>query len=86
MEKIIRDIDVGEIQTSIDMLKRYVTEGDIGSLIDALENLKQDPSNSSLLDQLIETFEELGVAQGAVLTYAPYINSFVSDDPFGDGS
>lgn len=35
-------------------------------------------------DQLSRTFNELGIMQGAVLTYAPYIGILLADDQFTD--
>lgn len=75
-------IDIKKIEISIKMLTRYVNDIDIEVLISNLESIIQDPQNKSLVAQLSDTFNGLGVTQGAVLTYAPYIGELLTDDPF----
>ena len=77
------EIHAMRIDESIRMLNTYVKESSIKPVITLLEALKQDPSNESLLVQLSETLDTLGVTQGAVLTYAPYVSILLSDDLFG---
>ena len=72
------------IETSISMLKQYVGGDDIAPLLDVLESLSADPRNTALLDQLSDVFDGLGLLQGAVLTYAPYLSTLLSDDLFDD--
>ena len=79
-----RLIDVEHIETSIIMLKRYVGEDDIAPLIDVLESITAAPRDEALLDQLSDVFDGLGLLQGAVLTYAPYLSTLLSDDLFDD--
>lgn len=79
-----RLIDAELIETSIIMLKRYVGEDDIAPLIDVLESISAAPRNEALLDQLSDVFDGLGLLQGAVLTYAPYLSTLLSDDLFSD--
>ena len=71
-----------KIDISIQLLKQYIEDSSIEPLISALEALKQEPNNESLITQLSETLASLGILQGAVLTYAPYISTLVSDDLF----
>jgi hypothetical protein len=66
------------------MLKQYVAEDDIAPLIDVLELIAEDPRNEALLDRLSDVFGGLGLLQGAVLTYAPYLSTVLSDDLFTD--
>jgi hypothetical protein len=79
-----RFIDVESIETAIIMLKRYVGEDDIAPLIDVLESIIAAPRNEALLDQLSDVFDGLGLLQGAVLTYAPYLSTLLSDNLFDD--
>lgn len=81
---IIRDIDAKEIEDTIVLLKKYVKEESIDPLISALEAVKKDPNNESLLVELSETFMALGIVQGAVLTYAPYLSVILSNNLFED--
>lgn len=82
--KIIRDVDANEIEDTIVLLKQYVNDESIDPLIAALEAVKQEPDNETLLVTLSETFMALGIIQGAVLTYAPYLSVILSNDLFED--
>lgn len=82
MTKITGNVDVGKINASIEGLKAFVQDASIDPLISILEALKQDPNNESLLLQLSDTFKALGIIQGAVITYAPYISLLLSYDLF----
>ncbi|MDZ7750828.1 MAG: hypothetical protein U5S82_04045 [Gammaproteobacteria bacterium] len=79
-----KDVNVDRVETSIQMLDQYLGAEDIRPLVAALEALKSEPQNPSRMAQLAEAFNDLGLLQGAVLTYAPYIGILLSDDPFGD--
>lgn len=81
---IIHDIDAKEIEAAIVGLKEYVNDASIEPLIAVLEAVKQEPENESLLIKLSDTFKALGIIQGAVLTYAPYLNFILSNDLFDD--
>lgn len=76
-------VDVAKIESSIEMLRVYVQQDSIEPVISILELMKEDPRNESLLSQLSETFGEIGIEQGAILTYAPYVAILVSEDPYG---
>ena len=79
-----RVINPQQIETSIMMLKQYVRDDDIAPLIDVLESMAVDPRNEALLDQLSDVFGRLGLQQGVVLTYAPYLSTLLSDGLFDD--
>ncbi len=81
---IIHDINAKDIDDSIVALREFVKEDSINPLLSALEAVKQDPENESLLVVLSETFMALGIVQGAVLTYAPYLSVILSNDLFED--
>jgi len=76
------DVDIGKIDASIEALNKFVKDESIEPLISLLEELKIDPDNESLLLQLSDTFKALGIIQGAVLTYAPYISLLLAYDIF----
>lgn len=78
----MKEIEVEKLDCSIKLLRQYVNETSIDPLISVLEALKKDPHNESLVEQFSKEFMKLGIVQGAVLTYAPYIIVLLSDDPF----
>jgi hypothetical protein len=84
MKNIAGNIDVARIEVAIQMLNTYVEESSVKPFISILEAIKQEPDNESLLVQLYDEFQNLGVTQGAVLTYAPSIYDLIAHDPFGD--
>lgn len=77
-------INVADVDIAIDSLNRFMDEKDISLLLTALKALKTEPQNETYQEKVVRVFNELGPLQGAVLTYAPYLNIFVSDDPFAD--
>jgi len=77
-------VKVADIDIALRMLKTHMDAQDIKPLLSALETLKTETQNEAYQVQVIDAFNGLGILQGAVLTYAPYLNIFVSDDPFGD--
>ena len=78
------NLNVANIDDAIKMLTKYADEPNLKPLISILEALKLDIDNESLLDQLIDTWRNLGVFQGTVLTYLPYFYTLIPDDIFGD--
>lgn len=78
------NIDVADIENAIQMLNKYAKEPSIKPLILILEALKEDLDNESLIAQLTDTWRNLGVYQGTVLTYVPYFYMLIPDDIFGD--
>ena len=75
---------MADIDIALRMLKTHMDTQAINPLLSALETLKTETQNEAYQAQVIDAFNDLGNMQGAVLTYAPYLNIFVSDDPFGD--
>ena len=84
MKNATDNIDVADIDNAIQMLNKYTNEPSIKPLISILEALKKDSHNESLLVQLADTWRNLGVFQGTVLTYVPYFYTLIPDDIFGD--
>jgi len=78
------NIDVVEIDNAIQMLNKYTKEASLKPLISILEALKQDPYNESLSAELTDTWRNLGIYQGTVLTYVPNFYTLIPDDIFGD--
>ena len=77
-------IDAADIDNAIQMLNEYAKEASIKPLISVLEALQQDSDNESLLAQLTDTWRNLGIYQGTVLTYVPEFYTWIPDDIFGD--
>ena len=77
-------VKAADIDIALKMLRKYMDAQDIESLLSALETLKTDPQNEEYQNSVVNVCNDLGIMQGAVLTYAPYLNIFVSDDPFAD--
>lgn len=75
-------IDSQSIETCIQSITQYIQEDEIKPLVSALEALQQEPENESYFEQFSEAFNQLGMTQGAVLTYAPYLMVIMADDPF----
>ena len=80
----LQSIKIEDIDIALEMLKKYLDAQDINPLVCSLETLKTEPQNETYQEQVMSAFNDLGILQGAALTYAPYLNIFVSDDPFGD--
>lgn len=71
-------IKVERVEGDITMLKTYLDEADIKPLIDSLESLKADPGNEVAFRKMVDAFEDSGINQGAILTYAPYLKVLLS--------
>jgi hypothetical protein len=79
-----QNVNVARIGETIELLERYLVSDDIKPLLSALEALKLEPQNESYFAQMERAFNDLGIMQGAVLTYAPYLSVLLADDPFAD--
>ena len=77
-------IDAAGIAFSIEQLQERFGKDDVAPLVAVLEAMKRNPQDSALIDQLSEAFDGLGIMQGAVLTYAPYLAVILSDSSFDD--
>ena len=82
--KKLQSIKVVDVDIAINMLNKHMDAQSIDPLVSALETLKTEPQNETFQENVFNAFNDLGIMQGAALTYAPYLNVFVSDDPFGD--
>lgn len=72
------DVDVESLGMAINMLKMQMNHSGAETFISALEGVRDDSGNSARLVEAVAAFSALGVEQGAVLTYAPYIGSLLA--------
>ena len=78
-EKIsVLPANVERLDDDIGMLKTYMDENDIKLLLDSLETLKAEPEDEAVYQKVLDAFNDLGIKQGAVLTYAPYLKVLLS--------
>lgn len=84
MHDYTENLTVENIDIAIEVLTKYDNVPSLKLLILRLEALKQDIGNESLLAELIDTWRNLGVYQGAVLTHLPHFYNLLPDDIFGD--
>lgn len=71
-------VNVENLGGDIGMLKTYLDEDDIKHLLDSLETLKAEPGDEVAYQKVLDAFNDLGIKQGAVLTYAPYLKVLLS--------
>jgi hypothetical protein len=72
-------IKAARIEEAIAMLEQYLDVEAIAPLLERLRRLAERPEDEARLQQLFETLGELGIMQGAVLTYAPYLAILLSE-------
>lgn len=77
-----KPLDAARIDEAIRMLKTYLPDESIMPLLLALDALKADPANQTGRLAVANTFNQLDSAQGAVLTYAPYLSVILADEAF----
>lgn len=71
-------VDGQAVGIAIDMLTSYVTSDEIKPLVSAMQALKENPDDIDTLAKVADEFNKLGLEQGQVLTYAPYLNFILS--------
>ena len=84
-EENVTPVSVENVDITIQMLEMYLEAEEIKPFLTALEVLKAEPENESYFRQLVTAFDDLGLQQGAVLTYAPQVGILLSDGPFENG-
>ncbi|KAA3631838.1 MAG: hypothetical protein DWQ08_04355 [Proteobacteria bacterium] len=82
--RIRHEVKRDELEQAIVMLKTHLNDAGIEPFIEAMEELKSDPNDEARLIEVARLFAGLGIGQGAVLTYAPYLGFLLSDHPFTD--
>jgi hypothetical protein len=84
MAETDRGINAAKLDEAISMLEQYLGAEELEPLLGVLGELAKNPNDHALLTRLSDVVENLGVLQGAVLTYAPILVGLLSDDPFAD--
>lgn len=74
-----RPVNADRLADDIEMLSAYLNKDDLKPLLDALEVLRAEPESEKAFQKMLATFDELGINQGAVLTYAPYLKVLLSE-------
>jgi hypothetical protein len=77
-------VNAKRVEKTIELLENYLVSEEIKPLLSALEALKEEPQNETYFAQMESAFNDLGIMQGAVLTYAPYLSILLADDPFAN--
>ena len=72
-------VNAERLDNDITMLKTYLDEDDIRPLLDSLKALKEEPQNEAAFQKMVDAYNDLGIIQGAVLTYAPYLKVLLSE-------
>lgn len=74
-----KPVNAERLASDIGMLKSYLKEDDIRSLLESIEALRAEPDSEAAFRKMQDAFNELGIIQGAVLTYAPYLKILLSE-------
>jgi len=71
-------VNTTRLDEDINMLKTYLEEDTFKPFLKTLEALKAEPHNEAAFQKMQDTFNNMGIYQGAVLTYAPYLKVLLS--------
>ncbi len=78
------EITQEQVDTTIRMLETNLDPSSIETLLANLHRLSEAPDNSEQLGKVVEAFNNLGIQQGQVLTYAPFFNTLLSSTDLDD--
>jgi len=78
------EIDTEQVDTTIRMLETNLDPSSIEGLLSALRRLSSAPNSREYLEQVVDAFNELGMQQGPVLSYAPFFNTLLSSTDLDD--
>lgn len=78
----VKSVNPERLQEAMQLISNQMDTSHIQSFMDSLENLRQNSNDAAALIAVVKEFHSLGPAQGAILTYAPYITTLLADDPF----
>ena len=75
---VFPSVNAERVDGDITMLKTYLDDDAIKPLIDSLETLRAEPDNEAAFQKMVDIYQDLGIYQGGVLTYAPYLKALLS--------
>jgi len=75
-----------QVDTTIHMLESNLDATSIEELLTTLRSLSDAPDDHKRLNRVVEAFNNLGVHQGAVLTYASFFTTLLSNTDLDDWS
>jgi len=73
-----------QVDTTIRMLETNLDTESIEVLLATLRQLSEAPEDHKRLNEVVDAFHDLGVQQGAVLTYTSFFNTLISSTDLGD--
>ena len=73
-----------QVDTTVHMLETNMDSASIDNLLVTLRDLSKAPNDHEQLNRVVEAFNDLGVQQGSVLTYAPFFNTLLSSTDLDD--
>jgi len=73
-----------QVDTTIRMLETNLEVTSIEKLLSTLRYLAEAPDNRDYLNNVVEAFNDLGMQQGPVLTYAPFFTTLLSSTDLND--
>ncbi|MEM7561531.1 MAG: hypothetical protein AAF353_00635 [Pseudomonadota bacterium] len=77
-------VDMDRLDETLVMLKSYVAESEIETLLTTLSDLKESPDSLDCVNAVASAFNELGFVKGQVVNYAPYIAYLLSGNQTHD--
>jgi len=77
-------INQEQVDTTIRMLETNLDPTTIDELLLTLRRLSEEPGDIERLNRVVDAFNNLGVQQGPVLTYAPFFNTLLSSTDLND--
>jgi len=78
------EITKEQIDTTIRMLETNMDPASIDELLITLRRLSEAPGDHEQLNRVVDAFHDLGVQQGAVLTYTSFFNTLISNIDLDD--
>ena len=73
-----------QVDTTIRMLETNMDPDSIDELLSTLRSLSETPGDRERLNRVVEAFDDLGLQQGPVLTYAPFFTTLLSSTDLND--